>query len=58
MHLDITESVRPQFLVMSKESQNILICLWVIIKGSLKETEKERYKTFLKTSFREETQQT
>lgn len=58
MHLDITESVRPQFLVMGKESQNIFICLWVIIKGSLEETEKERYKTFLKTSFREEIQQT
>lgn len=55
MHLDITESVQPQFLVTGKESQNILICLWVIIKGSLEGTEKERYKTFLKTSFREET---
>ena len=58
MHLDITESVRPQFLVTGKESQNTLISLWVIIKGSLEGIDKEKYKTFLKTSFREETQQT
>lgn len=58
MHLDITESVQPQFLVTGKESQNTLICLWVILKGSLEGTEKERYKIFLKTSFSEETQQT